>query len=62
MTGSVRAVTVRVRQREIPADLLAGDYVADKAFRERMQCWVNALWADKDALLGELKQPAAAAR
>ena len=56
MSGRMRGVTVHVRQREIPADLLAGDYLADKAFRGRMQEWVTGLWADKDALLGELKQ------
>jgi 1-acyl-sn-glycerol-3-phosphate acyltransferase len=60
MTGRVRMVTVRVRQREIPAELLAGDYTGDKAFRARMQDWVNALWAEKDALLAELMRPAAA--
>lgn len=58
MTGRMRAVTVRVQQREIPAELLVGDYVADKAFRERMQAWVNLLWSEKDALLAELKQQA----
>ena len=61
MTGRVRMVSVRVRQREIPAELLAGDYTGDKAFRARMQAWVNALWAEKDALLAELMRPAAAA-
>jgi 1-acyl-sn-glycerol-3-phosphate acyltransferase len=61
MTGRVRMVTVRVRQREIPAELLAGDYAGDKAFRAQMQAWVNALWAEKDALLADLMRPAAAA-
>ena len=49
-------MTVRVQQREIPAELLVGDYLGDKAFRARMQQWVNSLWSDKDTLLGELKQ------
>jgi len=62
LSGKVRAVTVRVRQREIPPELMAGDYLADKAFRGRMQEWVNSLWTDKDALLDELKQSAAPAR
>ena len=60
LSGKVRAVTVRVRQREIPQELMVGDYLADKAFRGRMQDWVNSLWADKDALLGELKPQSAA--
>jgi 1-acyl-sn-glycerol-3-phosphate acyltransferase len=54
LSGRVRGVTVRVRQREIPAALLEGDYLGDKAFRAQMQEWVNQLWADKDALLDEL--------
>jgi 1-acyl-sn-glycerol-3-phosphate acyltransferase len=62
LSGQVRAVTMRVRQREIPQELMVGDYLADKAFRGRMQEWVNSLWTDKDALLDELKQSAASSR
>jgi 1-acyl-sn-glycerol-3-phosphate acyltransferase len=62
LSGRVHAVTVRVQQREIPAELLEGDYLGDKAFRGRMQEWVNSLWVEKDALLTQLKPPAAAAR
>ncbi len=62
LSGNVRAVVVRVQQREIPEDLLAGDYIGDKAFRGRMQAWVNALWAEKDALLEQLGSPSAAPR
>jgi hypothetical protein len=46
---------VRVQQREIPAALLAGDYVSDPTFRGRMQEWINGLWSEKDELLGRLK-------
>jgi 1-acyl-sn-glycerol-3-phosphate acyltransferase len=55
LSGKVHAVTVRVQQREIPAELLVGDYLGDKAFRGRMQAWVNLLWAEKDSLLAQLK-------
>jgi hypothetical protein len=51
---------VRVQQREIPAELLAGDYLGDKAFRGRMQEWVNGLWVEKDAQLAQLKATATA--
>jgi 1-acyl-sn-glycerol-3-phosphate acyltransferase len=61
LSGRVHAVTVHVRQREIPPELLAGDYLADRAFRARMQEWVQALWSEKDALLAELKPQVAAA-
>jgi 1-acyl-sn-glycerol-3-phosphate acyltransferase len=59
LSGNVPAVTVRVLQRAIPDELVAGDYLGDKVFRARMQAWVNQLWSDKDALLGQLKQPRA---
>lgn len=57
----VREVHVRIRERPIPAELLAGDYQNDPAFRERMQGWLNELWADKDRTIAALlAQPASA--
>ena len=61
LSGRMHAVTVRVQQREIPAELLAGDYLGDKDFRAQMQAWVNTLWAEKDELLAQLKPQAARA-
>jgi 1-acyl-sn-glycerol-3-phosphate acyltransferase len=61
LSGRVDDVIVRVEQREIPADLVGGDYANDPEFRRRMQDWVNALWAEKDALIGRLQPPPAAA-
>jgi 1-acyl-sn-glycerol-3-phosphate acyltransferase len=63
LSGRVDDVIVRVEQREIPADLIGGDYASDAQFRARMQEWVNALWAEKDALIERLlpKAPAPAA-
>ena len=55
LSGQLRRVTVRVQQREIPAELLAGDYVRDANFRACMQEWINTLWLEKDRLIGELK-------
>jgi 1-acyl-sn-glycerol-3-phosphate acyltransferase len=57
LSGRVDGVIVRVEQREIPADLLDGDYAGDPQFRARMQEWVNALWAEKDALIEKLRPP-----
>jgi len=59
MTGRVAHVVVDVRRRAVPADLVGSDYIGDPAARQRMQAWVNALWAEKDALIAAL-QPAAA--
>jgi 1-acyl-sn-glycerol-3-phosphate acyltransferase len=55
----VREVRVSSRERPIPAELLTGDYQNDPAFRERMQSWLNDLWADKDRTIAALlAQPA----
>jgi 1-acyl-sn-glycerol-3-phosphate acyltransferase len=58
LSGRLQRVTVRVQQREIPAELLAGDYGSDPTFRSRMQEWINGLWAEKDALVERLKAAA----
>ncbi len=44
-------VRVYVRQREIPCELVRGDYQSDPAARERAQAWINALWIEKDERL-----------
>ncbi len=59
LTGRVDDVIVRVRQREIPVELVRGDYANDAQFRTRMQDWVNALWEEKDRLIEQLQRPAA---
>jgi 1-acyl-sn-glycerol-3-phosphate acyltransferase len=60
LSGRVDDVIVRVQQREIPGELISGDYASDPQFRSRMQAWVNALWAEKDELIERLTPPAAA--
>jgi 1-acyl-sn-glycerol-3-phosphate acyltransferase len=61
LSGRVDDVIVRVQQREIPADLVNGDYAGDAQFRARMQEWVNALWAEKDELIERLTPRATSA-
>ena len=55
LAGRVRRIMVHVRERAIPADLAGGDYENDPACRERFQAWINAIWADKDELIGQLE-------
>jgi 1-acyl-sn-glycerol-3-phosphate acyltransferase len=62
LCGRVDAVTVRVQQREIPPQVLGGDPVRDKDYRQRIGQWVDLQWSDKDRLIDELLQPGAAAR
>lgn len=52
--GRVGTVIVDVRRRPMEGWLSTGDYTNDPAFRERFQGWLGGIWADKDALLGQL--------
>jgi 1-acyl-sn-glycerol-3-phosphate acyltransferase len=54
LCGRLDAVTVRVGRREIPPELLGGDPVGDKAYRQRISTWVEQQWAEKDRLIDEL--------
>jgi 1-acyl-sn-glycerol-3-phosphate acyltransferase len=60
LSGRVDDVIVRVQQREVPANLVAGDYSSDARFRASVQDWVNDLWAEKDELIERLTPRAAA--
>jgi 1-acyl-sn-glycerol-3-phosphate acyltransferase len=51
LTDRVPEVRMTVRRHDIPADLTSGDYQNDPAVRERVHNWINAIWAEKDALL-----------
>jgi 1-acyl-sn-glycerol-3-phosphate acyltransferase len=54
LSGKLKQVVVRVRELEIPAELLGGDYEGDPVFRARMQGWVQAMWTEKDRRIEEL--------
>ena len=60
LCGRIDAVTVRVQQRPIPADVLGGDPLGDKAYRQRIGAWVEQQWAEKDRLIDQLQQAAMA--
>ncbi|MFZ1641519.1 MAG: acyltransferase [Candidatus Contendobacter sp.] len=55
LMGRIRRVIVRVRQLTIPAELLGGDYRNDPEFRTVTQNWISQIWAEKDALIEELR-------
>lgn len=57
LSGRVKQVVVRVGEREIPKELLDGDYEGDPVFRARMQAFVQDLWAEKDRRIGEILLP-----
>jgi hypothetical protein len=54
LCGRVDAVIVRVQQRPIPPEVLGSDPLGDKAYRQRISAWVDAQWAEKDALIAAL--------
>ncbi|MDI4634070.1 acyltransferase [Pelomonas sp. V22] len=56
LSGHCGRVVVRVQQREIPADLVGGNPMADKALRGRISGWIEAQWVEKDALIEQLHQ------
>lgn len=58
MANRVPEVRVRVRQRPIPAELVAGNYQDDRAFRARFQQWMNGVWEEKDRDLDAMLGPA----
>ncbi|WHL20083.1 acyltransferase [Stenotrophomonas acidaminiphila] len=54
MADRVPEVKVLVRERPIPAELVAGDYQGDRAFRARFQQWMNGMWQQKDEDIARL--------
>jgi 1-acyl-sn-glycerol-3-phosphate acyltransferase len=48
-------VRVDIRERAIPAEIVAGNYEHDAAARERAQAWINALWQEKDERLAAMQ-------
>ena len=57
LSGRVDAVIVRVQHRDIPPDVLGGDPVGDKTYRQRLSTWIEGQWAEKDALIEQLLAP-----
>jgi 1-acyl-sn-glycerol-3-phosphate acyltransferase len=54
LSGRVSRVIVRLQQREIPKDLLGGNYLENKTHRDRIQSLVREVWREKDALIKRL--------
>ncbi|QKE64824.1 acyltransferase [Aquipseudomonas campi] len=56
LSGQLEKVIVDIRTLELDPTLWSGDYEGDAQFRQFVQGWVSALWADKDARISELKR------
>jgi len=55
LTGRIPRVVVHAEQRHIATHLRGRDFRADPGFRRDLEDWMNQLWRDKDALIGELQ-------
>ena len=54
LCGQVKCIVVRFDKLEIPAQFVGQSYDQSDEYRLAFQQWVNQLWEQKDALLGEL--------
>lgn len=56
LSGQLPRVIVDVRTLKLEPWLWQGDYQEDRQFRARVQKWVSALWAEKDARIKALSK------
>ena len=55
LANCIPEIRVHVRQLPIPAEFVGGDYENDAEFRACFQDWISTLWAEKDALIRQLR-------
>ena len=53
LCGEIDEVRVRVKALPVTAQL-QGDYVRDRAFRDRFHTWLNTLWTEKDRCIDQV--------
>lgn len=54
MQGKLKTCNIEIRHREIPSDLLNGDYLSDSQYRDSFKLWVEGIWQEKDERLAQL--------
>lgn len=54
LCGRVHQIVVKLTEREVPADLLQGNYTEDEAYRKKFKQWIEAIWLEKDTLIKQL--------
>ncbi len=55
LCGRVDKIVIDIRTREVPAQFLGMDYEGDRELRASFQRWVSDIWAEKDALIEQIK-------
>ena len=56
LCGRMSKVDIRVRQLNIPDNLLGKNYEDDPIFRENLKEWVYDIWSDKEKYLEEVRK------
>ncbi len=51
LCGRVHHIVVKLVEREIPTNILSGNYVEDEIYRTNFKEWINNIWNEKDKLL-----------
>ncbi|MGE3319243.1 MAG: acyltransferase [Candidatus Berkiella sp.] len=54
LCGRVHRIIVKLTEREVPADLLQGNYTDDEAYRKKFKQWIEGIWLEKDTLIDKL--------
>jgi 1-acyl-sn-glycerol-3-phosphate acyltransferase len=52
--GRIPKISVWVDRVPIPQAMLGGNYFGDDSFRQKMQAWVQTIWATKDSRLKQM--------
>ena len=60
VSGQVTRITVDIRCRTLPTQLIDGDYSLDLEYRNQFQQWVSQLWIEKDQRIAALRRELAA--
>ncbi len=53
LCGRMSKVTVKVKEIEIPQDLLGKNYEEDSHFRLELKSWIENIWSEKDKYIEE---------
>jgi hypothetical protein len=54
LSGRVPRIAVRARRLEVPPEFFSQDITEAGAARDRFRSWIDAIWREKDLLLGRL--------
>ena len=54
LCGKVHKVVIKIREFEVPAELLQGNYAEDPEYQQLFKKWVDGLWLEKDQQLRAL--------